>query len=247
MTVLRPLSVATAVGALATAVVLWPVSEVVTLRQDAAVSAATTAPVRPPLPAIGPFRGTARDGFRAAVSPVAAARLGVSHRADCPVPVPDLRLVTITHWDFSGQVRPGQLVVHRDVAAAVVEVFRLLHAARFPLAQVVTAEQYGADDDALMAANATSGYNCRRVTGGTAFSEHAYGRALDLNPVQNPYVRGTTVEPPAGRAYLDRGDVRPGMVDTGGVVERAFASVGWAWGGNFRTLKDYQHFSQSGR
>ena len=135
----------------------------------------------------------------------------------------------------------------RAVAADVVEVFRQLHAARFPLTRVVTAEQYGADDDRLMAANATSAYNCRAVTGGTGYSEHAYGRAIDVNPIQNPYVRGTTVEPPAGRAYLDRRAVRPGMIVAGDAVVRAFASVGWGWGGDFRTLKDYQHFSLSGR
>jgi hypothetical protein len=209
----------------------------------AVASASSGAPVE----AVGPFRRTARHAYVWSIRSVTAARLGASHRAGCPVPVGDLRLVGVTSWGFDGRTRRGELVVHRDVAAAVVEVFRQLHAARFPLTRVVTAEQYGADDDRLMAANATSAYNCRAVTGGTGFSEHAYGRAIDVNPVQNPYVRGTTVEPPAGRAYLDRSAVRPGMVVAGDAVVRAFASVGWGWGGDFRTLKDYQHFSRSGR
>lgn len=134
--------------------------------------------------------------------PVTAARLGSSHRAGCPVAVADLRLVTVTHLRFDGTTARGELVVHRDAAAAVVRAFRSLLAARFPVAQVRTVDAYGSDDARSMAANNTSAYNCRRSTGGTAWSEHAYGRALDLNPVQSPYVRGTTVLP--GRARLDR-------------------------------------------
>ena len=212
---------------------------------QAAVAVGSARPVV--VPQVGPYRRTGRDVFRSSTGPVTAARLGASHRAGCPVAVADLRLVGVVHWGFDMRTRRGELVVHRTAAADVVAVFRRLHAARFPLAEVVTAEQYAADDDLLMAANATSAYNCRRTTGGTGWSEHAYGTALDLNPVQNPYVRGTTVEPPAGRAYLDRRDVRPGMVVAGDAVVRAFAAVGWQWGGEFRTLKDYQHFSETGR
>jgi hypothetical protein len=205
----------------------------------------------PALPARGPFRRTARGAYRWRVEPVSRERLGSSHRDGCPVAVADLRLVTVSHVDASGGTRQGQLVVHRDVAADVVEVFRTLHAAGFPLARVETVERYGADDDRSMAADNTSAYNCRRVTGGSRWSEHAYGTAIDVNPVENPYVRGSTVAPPAGRAYLDRSDVRPGMaVRSGGpdgVLVRAFAAVGWGWGGDFTSLKDWQHFSLSGR
>ena len=214
---------------------------------SASVAPASVTPARAPLEPVGPFRRTARHTFVWSVQPVTAARLGGSHRAGCPVPVADLRLVGLTSWGFDGRTHRGELVVHRDVATDVVAVFRALHAARFPVARVVTAEQYGADDDQLMAANATSAFNCRQVTGGTGFSEHAYGRAIDVNPVQNPYVRGTTVEPPAGRDYLDRGNVRPAMIVAGDPVVAAFTAVGWGWGGNFTSLKDYQHFSQSGR
>ena len=185
--------------------------------------------------------------FRSSVLPVSAERLGSSHRPGCPVAVGDLRLVEISYRDLAGGARSGELVVHADVAAAVVSVFRSLYDASFPVALVDTVDRYGSDDDQVMAANVTSAYNCRFTTGGTTFSEHAYGRAIDLNPVQNPYVRGGSVAPPAGRDYLDRSDVRPGMVVSGGVVVRAFAAVGWEWGGSFRTLKDYQHFSQTGR
>jgi hypothetical protein len=106
---------------------------------------------------------------------------------------------------------------------------------------------YGGDDDRSMEANNTSAFNCRRVTGGTSFSQHSYGTAIDLNPLPNPYVRGDTVLPPAGRAYLDRTDVRQGMIVDPGPVVGAFAVIGWEWGGNFTALKDYQHFSENGR
>ena len=210
-------------------------------------AAATLQDAEPVLPQRGPWKGTGRNEFRATVSPVTALRLGSSHRADCPTAVADLRLLRVTHLGFDGQARTGELVVHRAQAAQVVEVFRRLYAARFPVHRMVTVDRYGGNDDASMAANNTSAYNCRTTTGGSSWSEHAYGTALDINPVQNPYVRGTTVEPEAGRAYLDRSDVRPGMVTAGDVVVRAFAAAGWSWGGDFRTLKDYQHFSLSGR
>ena len=211
------------------------------------LGAAPAVAAPPALAALGPFRQTGRAQPVFRTQPVTAARLGSSHRAGCPVAVADLRLVTVTHLRFDGTTARGELVVHRDAAAAVVRVFRSLLAARFPVAQVRTVDAYGSDDARSMAANNTSAYNCRRTTGGTAWSEHAYGRALDVNPVQNPYVRGTTVLPATGRAYVDRTRARPGMVLAGGPVVRAFADVGWQWGGSFRDLKDYQHFSASGR
>ena len=201
----------------------------------------------PVVPPVGPFRASGRGGYRWRVEPVTAERLGASHRAGCPVAVADLRLVTVTHLDRSGRPRTGELVVHASVAGDVVEVFRTLYAAGFPVTRMETVERYGADDDRSMEADNTSAYNCRKVTGGSGFSEHAYGTALDLDPVENPYVRGTTVLPEAGRGYLDRADVRPGMVVRGDVVVRAFAAVGWEWGGDFGSVKDYQHFSLSGR
>lgn len=216
-------------------------------REQGQPAGSTLTDARPVIPQRGPFRHTGRGQFRAKVVPVTAARLGSSHRAGCPVPVADLRLLQVTHLGFDGRPHLGEIVVHRAQASAVVEIFRQLYDARFPVQRMVTVEQYGSDDDRSMAANNTSAYNCRATTGGSGFSEHAYGTALDINPVQNPYVRGTTVLPEAGRAYLDRTDVRPGMVVADGVVVRAFTAAGWGWGGNFRTLKDYQHFSVSGR
>ena len=127
------------------------------------------------------------------------------------------------------------------------DAFGSLYDAGFPIARMRLVDDYGADDDRSMAANNTSGFNCRRVAGQRSWSQHAYGAAIDINPVQNPYVRRTSVLPAAGRAYVDRTRQRPGMVLAGDPVVRAFAAVRWGWGGGFRSLKDYQHFSASGR
>jgi hypothetical protein len=166
---------------------------------------------------------------------------GVSWHPGCPVSLDHLRLVVLTHRGFDGRLHRGELVVHRAVTADLRTAFEAAYADDFPLAKVVRVDAYGGSDDRSMADNNTHAFNCRRITGGTSWSEHAYGTAIDLNPVQNPYVRGSTVLPPAGRDYLDRSDVRPGMLVEGSAVIDAFDDRGWIWGGRWNTLKDYQH------
>lgn len=164
--------------------------------------------------------------------------------ATCPVPLTDLRHVVLTHVGFDGRARRGELVVHADVAADVVDVFAALYAARFPIERMLLVDEYGGDDDASMAANNTSGYNCRRVAGQSSWSNHAYGRAIDINPVQNPYVIGDEVRPPAAAEFLgiDRtgAPLLPGVI--GELVRGEFERIGWEWGGLFSD-PDYQHFS----
>ncbi|NAZ74699.1 M15 family peptidase [Kineococcus sp. T13] len=183
--------------------------------------------------------------YTAAITPVGAADLPASWRPGCPVGPQQLRLVTFTHVDLAGRVATGRLVVREDVAQPVADVLGDLYAARFPIAQAQPVDVFGGSDDASMAANNTSAFNCRQVTGGTRFSEHSYGTAVDLNPVQNPYVRGTTVLPEAGRAFVQRTPA-PGVVLAGDAAVRAFAERGFSWGGDWSSLKDYQHFSLSG-
>lgn len=153
----------------------------------------------------------------------------------------------VRYRGFDGGAHVGVLVVNRRVAPDVATVFRRLYAARFPIRRMTPVAAFHGSDDASMAADNTSGFNCRRAVGGTGWSEHAYGTAIDVNPVENPYVLGGRVLPPAGRAYRDRVRVRPGMAVPGGVLVRAFASVGWKWGGRWASSPDYQHFSVSGR
>ncbi|HEV3365272.1 MAG TPA: M15 family metallopeptidase [Acidimicrobiia bacterium] len=162
------------------------------------------------------------------------------------MPLRDLRLVTITHWGFDGQPRPGELVVHTGHAENIRRVFAELFAARFPIEQVRLIDEFGGDDDRSMEANNTSAFNCRPVKGTTRWSQHAFGRAVDINPIQNPYVTRAGVSPPAGRDYLRRDGSRQGLITARGPVVTAFARVGWGWGGAWSN-PDYQHFSANGR
>ena len=180
-------------------------------------------------------------------SSLRSAMTGVSWRPGCPVALRDLRVVTARHVGFDGRVHTGRLVVHRDVAENVASVLRRLYAARFPIRRMVPIDAYGASDFRSIEADNTSAFNCRRVEGTTRWSEHAYGRAIDFNPIENPYVSGGRTSHRASISYVDRTPCRRGMACPGNVVVRAFEAVGWGWGGEWTGDKDYQHFSASGR
>jgi poly-gamma-glutamate capsule biosynthesis protein CapA/YwtB (metallophosphatase superfamily) len=217
-------------------------------------------PVAPPAdappPVAPPSDGQQPDAdplpaFASSVSPigrsVALGLRGSHDAATCPVPLTDLRHLVVTHVGFDGRARRGELIVHADVAADVVDVFAALYSARFPIERMLLVDEYGGDDNASMANNNTSGYNCRRVAGQADWSDHAYGRAIDINPVQNPYVLDGVVLPAAAAPFrnVDRGsdapDV-PGVIRDGDVVRQAFDRIGWQWGGLFSD-PDFQHFS----
>jgi len=157
----------------------------------------------------------------------------------------DLRLLTLSHWGFDGRARTGRLIVHRDVARDLAQVFRDLYAARFPIRRMVPVDAYGGSDFRSIEADNTSAFNCRYVEGTTRWSNHAFGRAIDVNPIENPYVSGGTTSHAASRRYVDRSK-RPGMAYEGGALVRAFDRIGWGWGGRWTSVKDYQHFSESG-
>ena len=168
--------------------------------------------------------------------------VGSSWHRGCPVPIRALRLVRLTYEGFDGDAHVGRLVVHRRWANEVLEVFARLYRRGFAIRRVRLVDRFDADDRSSMRHDNTSAFNCRYVAGTTTWSQHAYGRAIDINPVENPYVKGDTILPPAGAAFLDRRNVRPGMVVAGDVVTRAFAAEGFRWGGQFSSLRDYQHF-----
>lgn len=170
-----------------------------------------------------------------------------SWRPGCPVPLDALRLVTLDHWGYDGVEHQGELVVHGDFADALVNVFRALFDARFPIERMQLVDVFGGDDFASTAANNTAAFNCRSVVGRPgAWSEHAYGRAIDVNPLVNPYLGDPRVDDPRFAPYLDRSTDAPGVIRPGDVVVAAFAAGGWKWGGTWST-PDYQHFSVTGR
>jgi D-alanyl-D-alanine carboxypeptidase len=189
----------------------------------------------------------ADDGYRTSIriidAATARAMIGVSWRRGCPVRISDLRRVELTHWGFDRVRHRGELIVHKDVARRVVTVFHTLYSVRFPIRKMHRVDRFRADDNASMAADNTSAFNCRPITGSTrGFSVHSYGRAIDVNPLENPYVKGRTVLPPAGRAYTNRAIVSPSMIKHGDRVWKAFTTHGFTWGGDWKSLKDYQHF-----
>ena len=199
-------------------------------------STTTTTTTEPPEPT-----------FTAASRTTTAAELGVSWREGCPVAVEDLRWLELAHWDDEGFATTGVLVVHADHVDDVVTVFERLFDARFPIRSMRPITDFDADDDASMRANNSSAFNCRLISGTDRWSQHAYGGAIDINPLVNPWVRGSQVDPPEGAEYLDRTLDTPGLIKAGDVVTQAFADIGWGWGGDWNSSLDYQHFSHNGR
>jgi hypothetical protein len=186
--------------------------------------------------------------FHASVAPVSAAQLGRSWHPGCPVGPAELRRVRVSYVGFDGRAHGGVLVVSRRVASDVGIVFRRLYGARFPIHSMRPVSAFGGSDDRSAAADNTSAFNCRFAVaaGPKRWSAHAFGEAIDVNDIENPYLLGSKVIPPAGRGYLDRSRDRRGMAVPGGVLVRAFASVGWLWGGRWAGSPDWQHFSRSG-
>ena len=193
--------------------------------------------------------GSEPPPFTAAVSAVRWPDVRYTYRAGCPVPPAQLRLVRVVYWGFDGRPHVGSLVVNRRVTGDVVAVFGRLYRARFPIRRMVPVSAYRGDDDASMAADNTSAFNCRAAVGSPtgSWSMHAYGLAIDVNPVENPYLIAGRPRPPAGGRYLNRARPRPGMAVRGGLLVRAFAERGWKWGGRWSGSPDYQHFSTTGR
>ena len=189
----------------------------------------------------------ADDTFHATTTPVPDEVLARSTwDPACPVTRDELAYVTVSFWGFDGAPHTGELLVHRDVADAVVEVFAELHAARFPVEEMRVVRPGELDAPPTGDGNNTTAFVCRPTRGQTRWSEHAYGRAVDVNPFHNPYVKGELVLPELASAYTDRGHERPGMVRAGGPVTTAFGAIGWGWGGAWSSLTDWMHFSAGG-
>ena len=205
-----------------------------TLPPSTTTSTTTTAPPR-------------YDATVALVDDTVRPRMTSSWRPGCPVPLEELRLLTLDHWGYDGLEHTGELVVHQDHADAMVRVFGSLWDARFPIERMQVVDAYGGDDAESTRDNNTAAFNCRDVVGRPgAWSEHAFGRAIDVNPLVNPYALDPNVGDPALAQYLDRSLTTPGMIRAGDATVQAFAAEGWAWGGAW-SAPDYQHFSATGR
>ena len=183
-----------------------------------------------------------------AIDPALQAEMeGSSWEADCPVGPADLKHVHVLHWSSDQEVRWGELIVASDSAEIMVSVFKELYYARFLVPSMRRIDHFEANDDLSMNANNSSAFNCRKIKGTEVWSQHSYGNAIDINPLWNPWVRETIVDPPAAAGFVDRTVIKPGMIDDNDVVVSAFKSHGWQWGGDWVGKKDYQHFSVNGR
>jgi hypothetical protein len=187
--------------------------------------------------------------FRADIAPVSPRvrrRMGRTWTPRCPVALADLRYVTVSFWGFDHRPHTGELVLHGRVARDVVDVFRRLYRARFPIEQMRLVTTADLKAPPTGDGNNTAALVCRPVRGDDEWSAHAYGLAVDVNPFHNPYRNGDLVLPELAGAYLDRDRRRPGMIHRGGVVVEAFARIGWSWGGDFESVSDPMHFSATG-
>lgn len=204
------------------------------------VATAACADASPPPETLGPYT--------AHIGPVDAQRLGASWRPGCPLGPDRLRLVSLSYVGFDSREHRGELVVADSVAQETADIFGELYAARFPIERMETVDHYGADDDRSMAANNTSAFNCRPITGGTQWSNHSYGTAIDINTLRNPYVAASgAVSPPEGRPFTDRTQTDPGMIHADDATVRSFTRRGWTWGGAWTSPIDYQHFEKGAR
>ncbi len=184
--------------------------------------------------------------FRWHVAKATTKGLGASWRAGCPVGPDELRAVSLRYWSFDGKVHDGVIVLNQDIVRRARAVFAAMYQRKFPLRSVIPVHRFpNASDDASMAADNTSAFNCRRAvaSGPPAWSRHAYGEAIDVNPVENPYFFGARVLPPSGAKYRNRSRPHPGMIRKGDPIYTTFMAAGFHWGGAFSN-PDYQHFER---
>lgn len=166
-----------------------------------------------------------------------------SWKKGCPVALNDLRYLTMSYFSTDKIAIEGEMVVHKEVAQEVVEIFETLYTAGFMIERMNLIDDYNASDEASMSANNTSAFNCRNVPRTTRWSRHSYGKAIDINPVWNPFIDKGVVYPKNAQKYSNRELNTSGMIHKNDVVYKAFIKRHWEWGGNWtKSMTDYQHF-----
>lgn len=182
--------------------------------------------------------------FTSSVHRVDAALLGPSWQPGCPVAPEQLRLLRLRHVGMDGREHTGRLIVHEDRVPQTIAAFARLYELRFPVEKMRPAGEYpDASDELSMRDDNTSAFSCRGIGGSGSWSHHAYGRAVDVNPLINPYLSSDgELQPATARPYLDRSRTDPGMLHDGDAAVRVFTETGWTWGGDWQDPKDYQHF-----
>jgi hypothetical protein len=175
---------------------------------------------------------------------VAARMRGVSYPEGAQIKLSDLRYLQLSYVDFDGNDQVGELICNKAIAEDLVAIFQDLYEARYPIRSIRLIDEFGGDDEASMEADNTSCFNYRTKTGMRALSKHALGLAIDINPLENPYVRQSRVSPAGARAFADRSKDFPHKIDKSDLCYRLFRAHGFAWGGAWRSVQDYQHFEK---
>ncbi len=174
---------------------------------------------------------------------------GKSFKSDCTTSRSDLRYIRVLHIGFDGDTRIGELVANKNIAQDFVDIFYALYLEGYPIEKMILVDEYGADDNLSMADNNTSCFNFRRVAGTSSLSRHALGMAIDINPLYNPWIYEldgeSIIDPPGGAPYVDRTVDCPYIIDHDDLCYKLLIQYGFAWGGDWNTSKDYQHFSKS--
>ncbi len=163
---------------------------------------------------------------------------------DAGISLSDLRYLKLLYYDFGGRVRRGEMVCNKAIADDLLYIFKELYKAKYPIASIRLIDDFDGNDQRSMEANNTSCFNYRTKTSGTSLSAHARGMAVDVNPLQNPYVKGEIVEPEAAREYADRTVDFPHKITDDDLCCKLFRSRGFQWGGAWNSVKDYQHFEK---
>ncbi|MBU0923851.1 M15 family metallopeptidase [bacterium] len=175
---------------------------------------------------------------------------GVSFYESCPVPLSDLRIVNIKHLGFDDNIYFGDLIVHKDVAFEVSLIFKELFEIKYPIKKIMPIEKYNGDDFESIEADNTSAFNCRKAEGSNKYSKHSYGKALDINPIENPYVyKNGTTSHKGSIKYLTReknnkSNENKAVLTSSSKAVLIFKKYGWKWGGDWKNTKDYQHFQK---
>ena len=180
-----------------------------------------------------------------AVPPEIEARMrGVSYPEGAEIPLSELRYLRLSYRDFDGAVQQGEMICNQAIAVDLVAIFRQLYLAAYPIRSIRLIDDFGGSDDASMEADNTSCFNYRKAVGLRRLSRHALGMAVDINPLENPYVRDGNVRPASGKPYADRTRSFPHKIDRTDLCYKLFRDHGFAWGGAWRSVKDYQHFEK---
>ncbi len=182
------------------------------------------------------------------ISPVVKKRMltGASWRKGCPVPLSQLRYLSMTYRGFDGRDHSGEMIVHQSVAREVTQIFGKLYVSKYPIKKMRLVSDYSASDFRSIEADNTSAFNCRPVTGGKKWSRHSYGKAIDINPIENPYIsRSGRISHKKSLQFRKRNHrITKATILKSDLIVKLFKARGWRWGGDWNSIKDYQHFDK---